>query len=364
MLKLILSILLLTPYTFARPSDTESPTVLKGTNFSTTPGGILVPQNCDSALIASTYSIYNKTELLKKIATSKSTQNEEFVRLSQLGDERLLSLHPNIDDIEAIAKYMPNFAAAAEYYANEAQASRFFGSQFDPRPILLVGPPGIGKTHFARSLSEALHSEMHFISMAGMSANFELSGIAPSFQGAQPGKIAKSLINGKYANPVIIIDEIDKATSGNYNPLAPFHDLLEKESAKNFSDRYYDLNFDASQVIWVITANDINNIPESLQSRMRIFHIQPPNKEESRVIMQSILLLDLKKRNALNKFDPTISEAVFEFLSSLPPREIAGILHEGINRAVKNQRRHLEVSDLTGHKSSTGTKKSSIGFIN
>lgn len=362
MLRLILFALLIAPNTFARPDDIQSPTELKGANFTTTLGGILVPQSCEVALQTKPYPILNPRELNQKIAATKTAMKADYERLQRFGEDRLLSLNPNIAEIESIAINMPNFAAVAEFYANEAQAALSFGSNFEPRPILLVGPPGIGKTHFARSLAKAIQTETHFISMAGMSANFELSGVAPSYQEAQPGKIAKHLIQGKFANPVIIIDEIDKATSGNYNPLAPFHDLLERESAKTFSDRYYDLSFDTSKVIWVITANDIHNIPESLQSRMRIFHIQPPSKSESRIIIQSILQTDLESRNAIGKFDNVLDETVFEFLSNLPPREIAGVIHEGINRAVKNQRRKLEVADLTGHRSS-GAKRSSIGFI-
>jgi ATP-dependent Lon protease len=120
-----------------------------------------------------------------------------------------------------------------------------------------AGPPGIGKTHFARKLAELLGTGMNLVPMSSMTAGWLLSGSSSQWKGAKPGKVFEALVDGEYANPVIVVDEIDKAsTDAQYDPLGALYSLLEHDTAHNFTDEFAEVAIDASQVIWITTAND------------------------------------------------------------------------------------------------------------
>ncbi len=152
-------------------------------------------------------------------------------------------------------------------------------------PMLLLGPPGVGKTHFAREMAQLLGTGMGFISMSSLTAGWVLSGASSQWKGARPGKVFETLVDGQYANPVMVVDEIDK-TGGEhaYDPLGALYSLLEHDTASNFTDEFAEVPIDASQVIWVATANESRAIPDPILNRMNVFEVQMPDADASRKI--------------------------------------------------------------------------------
>src|SRR5206468_9581908 len=158
-------------------------------------------------------------------------------------------------------------------------------------PMLLLGPPGIGKTHFARQLAELLGTGMSLVPMSSMTAGWLLSGASSQWKGAKPGKVFEALVEGQYANPVIVVDEIDKASAdAQYDPLGALYGLLEHDTAESFIDEFAEVAIDASQVIWIMTANDDRCIPEPILNRMNVFQIDAPSHDQARTIARNLYL--------------------------------------------------------------------------
>ena len=142
-------------------------------------------------------------------------------------------------------------------------------------PMLLLGEPGIGKTHFARKLAELLGTGFGFVPMSSLTAGWVLSGASSQWKNAKPGKVFDTFLNGDYANPVIVVDELDKASAdGQYDPLGALYELLEIETATRFVDEFVELPIDASGAVWLATANDAARIPEPLLNRLAVYEIE------------------------------------------------------------------------------------------
>ena len=137
--------------------------------------------------------------------------------------------------------------------------------------MLLLGDPGIGKAHFGRRLAQLLSTGFGFVSMSSLTAGWVLSGASSQWKNAKPGKVFDTLLHGDYANPVMVIDEIDKAGSDpQYDPLGALYSLLEHDTAMNFIDEFVEIPIDASSVVWIATANDASRIPEPILNRMNV----------------------------------------------------------------------------------------------
>ena len=149
--------------------------------------------------------------------------------------------------------------------------------------MLLLGEPGLGKTYFAKRLAHVLATGFEFVSMSSLTAGWVLTGASAQWHNARPGKVAQTLIEGEYANPVVVLDEVDKAGGdARYDPMGALYGLLERDTATHFKDEYIDVDIDASHILWVATANDESSIPEPILNRMNVYAIERPDADGSR----------------------------------------------------------------------------------
>ena len=208
---------------------------------------------------------------------------------------RPVALSPSRDALQALRVDFPNFGAVIDLIERRCALSTFADGAFVLPPILLVGPPGVGKTHFAKRLATVAGTPFHEIPMATASTGWMLSGLDRSWHSAKPGRLFRALCidEDAVANPLFLLDEIDKVSggtgSGNGSRAdAALYALLESTSAVRFEDECLPFPLDASAIVIVATANDLDSIPAPLRSRFEVFHIAPAALDERRAIARSV----------------------------------------------------------------------------
>ncbi len=227
-------------------------------------------------------------------------------------------------------------------------------------PMLLLGEPGLGKTHFAKTMAKILGTSFEFLSMSSLTAGWILSGASSQWNNAKPGKVANSLITGDFANPLIALDELDKAGGDSrYDPMGALYGLLEHDTAVHFKDEFVEVNIDASSILWVATANDESCIPEPILNRMNVYVIDRPDRDGSIKIALSIYHDILEQHNWVFEAEP--SQDVLDCLADVAPRDMRKALIDAFGNAKLDKRDHLLPKDLNNRKMSPG-KKARIGF--
>lgn len=245
----------------------------------------------------------------------------------------------------------PHFAEVTELIGDAVYLSHLSGTQIRIPPLLLLGDPGIGKTHYLRYIATLLGLEFRALSMASLTAGFVLSGMNPGWADAKAGMVFQQLVFGETANPVLLLDEIDKiGGDAQHDPYGPLYDLLEPHSARSFRDEYFPLPINASQIQWVATANEVGAIPEPIRSRMRVIDVPKPTREQ-RGMLARILYFRLQQEacwgNAFRSdLPPEVSEALAAQAET--PREIRKALEEACARAA----RECVQNDLPGKEKS------------
>nr|WP_229428959.1 AAA family ATPase [Massilia sp. ST3] len=269
-----------------------------------------------------------------------------YERMLETGADRFVTTPSSLDALDPLFEECPNFDEVLDDLARYLRLAHAGDKGFNVMPILLLGGPGVGKTHFAKRLAKAMSTECELISMNALSAGFVITGSSASWRGAKCGKVAERLVRGKYANPVLVLDEVEKASgSTQSDPLAALYQLLEPETSKAFRDEFIDVDVDASQIFWVLTANSVEGIPSPLLNRMAVYEVPKPTPEQAAGIAQRMVRGLVEELN-LGGFDDVLNEAVLAKLAPVSPRDLRKTLLDSLGYAVADGRAHVTVDDI------------------
>ena len=247
--------------------------------------------------------------------------------------------------------------------------------------ICLVGPPGVGKTSLAYSIAKALNRNFVKISVGGVSDESEIKGHRKAYIASSPGRIISSMKKAKSNNPVFLIDEIDKMSSGiNGDPRSSLLEVLDPEQNKYFSDNYIEEEYDLSNVMFILTANYIDDIPKELKDRLEVINLSGYTIYEKMDIIKNHLMSKVLKENGLNDIDIT-DEALLSIIRYYTResgvREVERLLSQIVRKVVTdivlnkkdNELVTIKESDLVkylGKKKYHYTNKitSNVGIVN
>lgn len=204
--------------------------------------------------------------------------------------------------------------------------------------LLLVGPPGTGKTSLGRSIAEALERPYVRASLGGVKDESEIRGHRRTYLGALPGRIINGMKKAGKTNPVFVLDEIDKMTSSiNGNPTSALLEVLDPEQNNSFSDHYLEVPYDLSDVFFIGTANSLSDIPGPLQDRLEIIELDSYTKQEKEHIAEEHLIDEVLEDHGLTRDDLNISHDTITTLIDKYTRE-AGV--RNLKRQIEAIARH------------------------
>jgi ATP-dependent Lon protease len=308
--------------------------------------------------------VFRPTDVEKKLDKLPQKEHEPlrstYERMLEKGPERFQVKPSGVPAMQHLYEELPNFHEALDDLKRQLALCQDSGDALEITPMLLLGPPGVGKTHFARAVAHLLGTGMGFISMSSLTAGWVLSGASSQWKGARPGKVFETLVDGAYANPVMVVDEIDKARGEHaYDPLGALYSLLEHDTASAFTDEFAEVPIDASQVIWVATANDERAIPEPILNRMNVFEVQMPEREAACAIALR-LYQGIRSGHAWGlRFDEEPAVEVLEALADMAPREMRRAWMTAFGNARLDGRDRIETRDLPA----AHGKRAPIGFV-
>ena len=314
--------------------------------------------------IANMRRVYRVGDVERRLTTLAPKEHESlratYERMLEKGPERFQVKPSGLPVMDHLYDELPNFHEVLDDVRRQLALCQDSQDALEITPLLLLGPPGVGKTHFARALAHLLGTGMGFLSMSSMTAGWVLSGASSQWKGARPGKVFETLVDGQYANPVMVVDEIDKAGGEHaYDPLGALYSLLEHDTAGTFTDEFAEVAIDASQVVWVATANDERAIPEPLLNRMNVYRVEAPDHDAARAIASRLYRNIRAEHDWGRRFEPEPSEAVLDRLASLAPREMRRAWMTAFGNAKLDGRQQVELRDLPD----LPGRRPSIGFV-
>ena len=219
--------------------------------------------------------------------------------------------------------------------------------------ICFVGPPGVGKTSLAKSIAKALNKKFVKISVGGISDDAEIVGHRRTYIGSSPGKIIQAIKKAGSNNPVFLIDEIDKLTKDyKSDPAACLLDILDKEQNSMFIDNYIEEEYDLSNVMFILTANNLYDIPEALRDRLEIINLSSYTVVEKEHIARNHIIPTLEKEHNIYNVeikDSAIRKIIVNYTKEAGARELyrllASIFRKIVVENLKNKQDKFIVSE-------------------
>jgi ATP-dependent Lon protease len=323
-----------------------------------------LPVPTPSIPLAGFKDVYNVAAVEKALQELPQSANEAlralYEKMLRVGGQRFAVKPSGLPEMQSLFDELPNFGEVLEHIRRQLALCIDSNDDVELQPILLLGGPGIGKTHFARRVSQMLGTGYGFVPMSSLTAGWVLSGASSQWKNAKPGKVFETFLNGEYANPVMVVDEIDKASAeGQYDPLGALYELLEIQTAMRFTDEFAEIPIDASGAVWFATANDASRIPEPLLNRMNVYEIEPPDAAGSARIARSLYREIRESHDWGRQFPEMPSGSVVEKLALLTPREMRRAVQAAFGNAKVSGRDELTPEDVDLQR---GSRKSRIGF--
>jgi len=277
-------------------------------------------------------------------------------RMARNGGQRLVRDLP--EDLDELVEQFPNFRQAAHVIEALGAVHRHVPTQRQSEALLLVGPPGVGKTYFIEAFAALAHVDLGPVSLGSAQGSFELTGTSQHWSNPTPGKVWQLLAEGDYANAILLLDEIDKAGGDErYRTSSALLDLLESRTAGRFVDQALNIEMDASMLWKIATANTLDSIAPPVLSRLHVIPIEQPSDRQLRLIYLAqwrSLVADLSR-------PPELGRSVIRQLVAdrEPPRVAQCLLRIGLGRALHDRRRR--VMDLPSKPQKAPSRP--IGFV-
>jgi ATP-dependent Lon protease len=287
-----------------------------------------------------------------------------YERLAKMGSFRQLGgaqteLEDMTIDLGILRKQQPHFSEVVDLILGQVRLAEVKGTPLHLPPILLAGPPGVGKTHFTFELARALERPLHRHSLDVSHTGSSLMGSARNWGNTHIGLVFDMVCLNNRADPLILLDELDKARrSHNADPIAPLHSLLEPLTASKVTDISAGIEFDASHIFWVSTANNLYQIPAPIRSRFRVFNIAMPSAEQAITLAQAVGMSVHRRMNEQSNPqknpeagtpEPIFtapSPRLINLLAHLTPREQIQAWEHAYSTALANGRRQVAREDL------------------
>ena len=281
----------------------------------------------------------NYIEYMLKVPWNKSTEDETDLRKIEI------SLNLRHHGMEEAKKRIVEYIATKNNLVDKKS------------PIIcLSGPPGVGKTTFAESVATALNKKFVKVSLGGLNDTAEILGHRKTYIGASPGKIISGLVNAGVKNPVFLLDEIDKLTKDfRGDPASSLLEVLDQTYNNRFVDNYIDEEVDLSEVLFIVTANDVYNIPPALYDRLEIIDINGYTLDEKLLIAKDYLIKNILNNNNINKNDllfddEIIKKIINNYTKECGVRELDRLLNKVVRKVIteyKKDKKKLSKKSIT-----------------